>query len=99
MCRSYLGWAFVVVFVLIAPNLMSLSTSTVRVENASDSSIESIAYLACETTHIVGTLRPHQFIFRFLEACGDDTLEIQIGDSKFRQIYVEGELYLDATIH
>jgi len=76
-----------------------LSLSSIRVSNVSNSHIDLIAYLVCETTHTVGTLGPHQSIFRFLPACGDDTLEILIGEAKYCQTYVEGELYhVDATI-
>ena len=53
--------------------------------------------MACEKTHPIGD--PGGSTFRFLEACGDDTLEIIIGESGFCQTYVEGELYhVDATI-
>ena len=95
----YLKWFFVLLLILTGPNLVWLGTSTVRIENGSKSPIDKIAYKACDRIHSVGTLQPHQFVFRFLEACGDDTLEILVQDSKFCQIYVEGELYhVDATI-
>jgi hypothetical protein len=95
----YLGWAFAILFVLLAPNLLWLGTSTLRIQNVSNSPVDSIAYLVCETIHPVGTLAPQQSIFRFLPACGDDTLEIVIGEAKFCQTYVEGELYhVDAEI-
>ena len=95
----YLGWAHVILFVLVAPNLLWLGTSTLRIQNLSHSPIDSIAYLACETLHPIGTLAPHQSIFRFLPACGDDTFEIVIDEARFCQTYVEGELYhVDATI-
>ena len=95
----YLGWAFAILLVLLAPNLLWLGTSTLRIQNLSNSSIDSIAYMVCETIHPVGTLAAHQSIFRFLPACGDDTLEIVIGEAKFCQTYVEGELYhVDAAI-
>ena len=89
----YLGWAFAILFVLLAPNFIWFGTSTVRIQNFSNSSINAISYLACETVHPVGTLAPHESIFRFLPACGDDTLEIVIGVAKYCQTYVEGELY------
>lgn len=95
----YLGWAFVILFMLLVPNLFWLGTSTLRIQNVSNSSIDSIAYMVCETIYSVGTLAPHQSTFRFLPACGDDTLEIMIGETKFCQTYVEGELYhVDAAI-
>ena len=95
----YWGWAFAILFVLIAPNLLWLGTSTLRIQNVSNSPVDSIAYMVCETMHPVGTLGPHQSMFRFLPACGDDTLEIVIGEGKFCQTYVEGELYhVDAAI-
>ena len=96
----YLGWAIaIILFLLIAPNLIWLGTSTVRIHNASASPIEEIAYIACATTHSVGTLRPGQSIFRLLESCGEDTLEIVIADSRFCQSYLEGDLYhVDASI-
>jgi len=96
----YLIWAFVMLFMLVAPNLLWVGTSTLRIQNISNSPVDSIAYLVCETIHPVGTLAPHQSIFRFLPACGDDTLEIVIGVAKYCQTYVEGELYhVDAAIN
>ena len=96
----YSGWVIAIFFVLLTPNLIWFGTSTLRIQNISDSSIDSIAYLVCETVHPVGSLDPHQFIFRLLPACGDDTLEIVIGGGKHCQTYVEGELYhVDAEIN
>ena len=95
----YLGWVLILLLILVGLNLVWLGTSTVRIKNASQLSIDSIAYRACETTHHVGTLQSNQSVFRFLEACGDDTLEILVGNSSFCQTYVEGELYhVDAII-
>ncbi len=95
----YLGWAFAILLILLAPNLLWLGTSTLRIQNVSNLPVDSIAYIVCETIHPVGALAPHQSIFRFLPSCGDDTLEIVIGESKFCQMYVEGELYhVDAMI-
>ena len=89
----------IVTLLLLAPNLIWLGTSTVRIENVSDLPLGAVGYSACETTHSVGRLAPGQSVFRFLEACGDDTLEILIGDERFCRTYVEGELYhVDATI-
>ena len=100
MFIRYLGWSFVILFVLLAPNLLWLGTSTLRIQNISNSPVDSIAYLACETIYPVGILAPHQSMFRFLPACGDDTLEIVIGEAKFCQMYVEGEQYhVDAAIN
>jgi hypothetical protein len=95
----YVWWAIALVLITVAPNLVWLGTSTVRIHNASNQAIRGVAYLACDTIHSVGTLKPGQSIFRFLPACGDDTLEILIGGSRFCQTYVEGELYhVDATL-
>ena len=95
----YIWSSFVFLLILIAPNLIWLCTSTVRIENASKFSIYAVAYKACERTHSLGTLQPSRSVFRLLEACGDDTLEILVQDSNFCQTYVEGELYhVDATI-
>ena len=95
----YLIFGSSTLFLLLAPNLIWLGTSTVRIQNTSDLPIDSIAYIACETPHQVGTLDPGQSTFHFLQACGDDTLEILIDGSRFCQTYVEGELYhVDATI-
>lgn len=95
----YFGFAFIILCILIAPNFIWLATSTVRIENTSESTIQSIAYLVCEKIHAIGPLEPNESVFRFLEACGDDTLEIHVGTSRFCQIYVEGELYhVDATL-
>lgn len=95
----YVGFALVLFLVAVGLNLIWLAKSTVRIANESNMPISSIAYQACEKAHLVGGLRPNQAVFRFLEACGDDTLEILIGGSKFCQIYVEGDLYhVDAAI-
>lgn len=89
-----------VLFIAVATNLVWLATSTVRIHNASQASIADVAYAACEVVHPIGTLNARASIFRFLDACGDDTLEILIGDRPFCRTYVEGELYhVDATIH
>lgn len=77
----------------VSLNLLWLGTSTVKIINASDSAIGSVAYSACGVTHPLGRLEAGRSAFRFLEACGDDTLVIFVGDSEFCQIYVEGELY------
>ena len=91
--------AAVILLAILAPNLVWLGTSTVGIQNISGTTVDAVAYSACEKTHTVGTLRPGQSVFRFLEACGDDTLEIIVGDSKYCQTYVEGELYhVDAAI-
>jgi hypothetical protein len=95
----YLGFAALLVLVIVGFNLVWLGTSTVRIENASDVPFDAVGYRACEKTHLIGDLEPGQSAFRFLEACGDDTLEILLGQSSFCQIYVEGELYhVDALI-
>ena len=45
-------------------------------------------------------MRPAESVFRFLEACGDDTLTIHVADAEYCRTYVEGELYhVDATIN
>jgi hypothetical protein len=88
-----------IVFLAVAANLIWLMTSTVRIHNGTDSTMNSLAYTACETKHSVGELRPGESVFRFLEACGDDTLIIHVADQEFCQTYVEGELYhVDAVI-
>lgn len=95
----YIGVVITLLLLAVVPNLIWLATSTVRIHNASNHSIDAVAYSACETIHSIGTLRPDESVFRFLKACGDDTLEILIGDLRFCQTYVEGELYhVDATI-
>ena len=91
--------AVVILLAILAKNLVWLGTSTIRIQNKSGMTVDAVAYSACEKTHTVGTLRPDQSAFRFLEACGDDTLEIIVGDSDYCRIYVEGELYhVDAAI-
>lgn len=94
-----LRWVIGLTVLIVAPNLAWLGTSTVRIANASSSRLESVGYNACGRMNAVGTLEPGAFTFRFLEACGDDTLEIVVGGHAFCQTYVEGELYhVDATI-
>lgn len=95
----YWGWAVAGLFVVFSPNLLWLGTSTLKIHNDSRAPIDSIAYQACGTLHAVGKLPSHEFTFRFLPVCGDDTLEIMIGQGKFCQTYIEGELYhVDAVI-
>ena len=99
LIMRHLGWAFAIVFVLISPNLIWLGTSTLRIQSLSNSPIDSVAYMACETIYPVGSLDSHQSIFRFLPTCGDDTLKILIGENEFCQTYIEGELYhVDAVL-
>jgi len=96
--RYFVG-AIALLLLTAAPNLIWLATSTVRIHNASNQPVSAVAYMACETIHPLGRLQPGESRFQFLEACGDDTLEIVIGDSRFCRTYVEGELYhVDATI-
>ena len=95
----YVGGVIALLLLIAAPNLIWLGASTVQIHNASNQVIPGVAYLACETTHPVGIVKPRETIFRFLPACGDDTLEILIGEARFCQTYVEGELYhVDATL-
>ena len=92
-------WSVAFVFLLVSPNLLWLGTSTVKISNTSGAPVGPIAYRACDKTHQAGILDPSESIFRFLEACGDDTLVILVRDSEFCQIYVEGELYhVDVTV-
>lgn len=95
----YLAGAIALLILVVAPNLIWLGTSTLRVQNGSNQPISAVGFLACETTHTIGTLQPDESIFRVLEACGEDTVEIVVGDSRFCQMYVEGEIYhVDALI-
>lgn len=95
----YLAGAVALALLAIAPNLIWLGASTVRIQNASNQAISRVAYSACDTTHSIETLFPGESTFQLLEACGDDSLEILIDNFRFFQIYVEGELYhVDATI-
>jgi len=89
----HLGAIVTLLILMITPNLVWLATSSVKIHNISNQTISAVAYSACEKTLPIETLLPGQSIFRFLEACGDDTLEILIGSSRFCQTYVEGELY------
>jgi len=42
---------------------------------------------------------PAAATFVFLVACGDDSLEIGVGDARFCQMYVEGDMYhVDVSI-
>ena len=95
----YLAALTILLFAIIAPNLIWLATSTVRIENSTGATLDSVSYRACEKTHRLGTFPPDEAELHFLEACGDDTLEIVLGKTGHCQIYVEGELYhVDATI-
>ncbi len=87
------------VLLMLGPNLMWLGTSTVRIYNESSAAVDRLAWKACDITHVIGTLGPGEAAFRFLEACGDDTLTVLVGEQEYCQTYVEGELYhVDATI-
>lgn len=80
-------------------NLLWLAGSTVRIENASTQTLDAVGYMACGEARAIGSLAPGESVFRWLPACGDDTLEILLGDARFCRIYVEGELYhVDAAI-
>jgi hypothetical protein len=80
-----MGRIVVFMIALVAPNLIWLGSSTVRITNASDKSITAVAYTACGTRHAMGALAPKASVFHFLEAYGDDTLEIVIADRKYFQ--------------
>ncbi len=95
----YLAWCLVPALLILAVNLAWLATSTVRIHNASGRALDGVGYTACSTDHVIGALGPGESAFRLLEACGDDTLDILIGESRFCRLYVEGELYhVDAKI-
>lgn len=95
----YVWGVIALLLIIAAPNLIWLGTSTVRIHNTSNQAIPAVAYLACERIHAIGSLKPQESIFRLLPACGDDTLEILVGDARFCQTYVEGELYhIDVTL-
>lgn len=101
-CRHGLRPVIAAIALLVlpfAPNLIWLASSTVRIHNASGRPIADVAYLACERPHAIGELDPDESVFRLLPGCGDDTLEILIGQARFCQTYVEGEMYhVDADI-
>lgn len=93
-------WVVCSVLLLLVPNLLWLGTSTVRVHNSSNQDISGLGYMACERTHVTGHLRPGESVFRILEGCGDDTLEIAVGGHRFCRTYVEDELYhVDVTFN
>ncbi len=95
----YLGWAVLVALTVVLPNLIWLGTSSVRLHNASANTISDVAYTACNQRHEIGELAPPASTFRFLEACGDDTLTVHVMGEEYCQTYVEGQLYhVDVTI-
>ncbi len=91
--RRLLAVIAAAVLLALGPNLIWLGTSTVRIHNASGVAVEAVAWEACDTRHEVGSLYPGEAVLRFLEACGDDTLTILVGENAYCQTYVEGELY------
>ena len=93
------GWVLVALFSLLLPNLIWIGKSTVRIHNATIDKVVDVGYSACDTKHSIGELAPGASYFRFLKACGDDTLIIHLSEASYCQTYVEGELYhVDATI-
>lgn len=95
----FIGWGIALLFSVVMLNLIWLATSTVRIHNASPDTITDVAYSACDTRHTIGWLASGESVFRLLQACGDDTLSIYIGNKEFCRTYVEGELYhVDAEL-
>jgi hypothetical protein len=95
----YLVALAVLVFTVLAPNLIWLGTSSVRIRNSSEATLESVSYQVCGNSHSLGSLEPHEAKFRLLEACGNGTPVIVLNGNEHCQAYVEGELYhVDATI-
>ncbi len=82
-------------FVLfLAPNLLWLNWSTLRIENRGPQPVEEAVLFVCEQPVSLGRLLPGASHFRFLPKCGDDSLEIRTGrQSTNCKIYVEGEMY------
>jgi len=74
-------------------NLLWLAGSTVRIENTTLQPLDRVAYFACGEDHEIGRLEAGETVFRWLPACGDDSLEIVIDESRHCRIYVEGEMY------
>jgi len=77
----------------VAPDLVWPTASTVRIHNSTSPPVSTVAYMACATTHPIVILESGESTFRFLESCGDDALELVIGDCLFAQTYAEGELH------
>lgn len=96
----YLLWGVILLLLFaLGPNLAWFVTSTIRIDNASAQRLDAVGYMACGRDHAIGSLRPGESVFRLLPACGDDTLEILVGDARYCRIYVEGEMYhVDAAI-
>ena len=88
-----IGWLAVPLLALLLPNLLWLSTSTLRIQNDSGAALADLSYSACGKTHALDPLPAAAATFVFLEACGDDSLEIGVGDARFCQMYVEGDMY------
>lgn len=93
------AWILLAALALILPNLLWLSTSTLRIHNTTGVDIAAVAYSACARTRTIGDLAPGASSFVLLEDCGEDSLEIVIGDERFCRMYVEGDVYhVDAVI-
>ena len=94
-----LNWLGLILGFVCLANLVWLGTSTLRIHNDSQETISDVAYTACDVRHEVGDLAPKESVFRFLDACGDDTLKVHVRDAEFCQTYIEGELYhVDARV-
>jgi hypothetical protein len=78
---------------VIAPNALWLSRSTVRIENRSALAVESVALEACSQRVELGDLAAGASVFRLLPRCGDDTLIVSARASAICMLYVEGDLY------
>lgn len=85
---------FALLILLIGPNLLWLNWSTVRIENRGPQLIEDAVLFVCEKPTSLGPLPPGASRFRFLQKCGDDSLEIRAGQSVTNcRIYVESSMY------
>lgn len=99
MKRSLVIGAIALAIIILAPNLIWLGTSTVRIKNVTENDLASVSYKACDKVHPLGKFEPHEAKFRLLESCGDDTLVVLVNETEQCREYVEGDLYhVDARI-
>ncbi len=97
--RRVLVATLVLAAAVAAPNLIWLVVSTVRVDNVAGRSIDAVAYRACGRIHEIGTLADNTSVFRVLEDCGDDTLDVLVGGTVGCTLYVQGDMFhVDASI-
>lgn len=89
----WLGLGTVAAVLAVAPNLLWLVRSTVRVENTGSDVVSGVVLEACSRARPLGPLEPGASVLRVLPRCGDDTLVLSTAAGESCGLYVEPGMY------